>query len=110
MPYLETWSEVLPVIPDSVVEAQHPLIDELHEVVIDLGLQEVGMEKVLSPLRLIGLDHYRISKMLSMSWQWIPELWKEIRGVIKFIASRKEKSVKKRVTAVVDFMVYLFQN
>lgn len=70
----------------------------------------MGFEKVLAPLRIFGVDHYRISRIISMSWQWIPELWKETRGMMRFMLSGREKGIKKRISALTDFIVYLFQS
>jgi uncharacterized membrane protein len=68
-----------------------------------------GLKRILLPLKIFGIDSDKMGKIIALSWQWLPDLWKEIRSMMKFLLTKKEKRLGNTVTALTDFLVFLFQ-
>lgn len=68
-----------------------------------------GLRNILYPFRIFGIDPGKAGKIITLSWQWIPELYKEIRSMMKFLFRNKEKRLKNIMAALTDFILFLFQ-
>lgn len=69
---------------------------------------EDGFKKLLAKLKLLKIDPDRTAKIISLSWKWVPELWKELRCLIRFMRSGQKRSLKDMIALLADFFVYLF--
>ncbi len=69
----------------------------------------LGLKKILAPLKPFGIDPAKTARIITLSWQWIPELWNEIRGMMKSLMSEKGKGLRSIMAALTDFLVFLFQ-
>ena len=69
----------------------------------------MGLKNVLFPFKSFGIDPDKIGKIIALSWQWIPELWKEIRSMMTFLVTNKEKKLRNLMDALTDLLIFLFQ-
>ena len=68
-----------------------------------------GLKNILYPFKIFGINPEKTGKLLTLSWRWIPELWKELRSMMKFLMKNKEHRLRNIMTALADFLVFLFQ-
>jgi heptaprenyl diphosphate synthase len=69
----------------------------------------MGLKNVLYPFKFFGIDPDKTGKIITLSWQWIPELWKEIRSMMKFLVTNKENKLRNLMDALTDLLIFLFQ-
>ena len=68
-----------------------------------------GLKNILYPFKIFGINPEKTGKILTLSWGWIPELWKELRSMMTFLMKSKEHRLRNIMTALADFLVFLFQ-
>jgi heptaprenyl diphosphate synthase len=69
----------------------------------------MGLKNVLYPFKFFGIDPDKTGKIITLSWQWIPELWKEIRSMMKFLVTNRENKLRNLMDALTDLLIFLFQ-
>jgi len=76
---------------------------------LDLTL---GLERLLSPFKVIGFPAHEVAMMISIALRFIPTLLEETERIMKAQASRgvdfKEGTLKEKISAIISLIVPLF--
>ena len=67
-----------------------------------------GIQTFLKPFDRIGLNSEYISRTLFLSMISLPEVWDEIRSVIRFLLKGKKRTFKTLKETVIQLFVYIF--
>lgn len=69
----------------------------------------LGIKRILSPFRVIGLSGNRIAEVISLSWASLPVFWEKARAAIRQEQPIKVRKIKDLVPFLSDLITSLYQ-
>jgi energy-coupling factor transport system permease protein len=70
----------------------------------------LGLARVLSPLKYLGVPQHRIAKILSLAWNSIPQVWAITRSTIFAAEFKKVRNLRNMLPMLSNLIASLYQN